>query len=108
MTELLIDAEASATRIAISAVVHHVGNDYFQRCVNTAVREHLKAGVFGWKPSVGNMLFETCPAPEPWRGQWAYRLRLTAPCADNSVNVIEFWLPQSDISLALKGNLKDN
>lgn len=99
--------EDAASKIAIRAIIHHVGAAYFERVVNTVKREMAKSGVFRWQPSIDNMLFETCPAPEPWVGQWAYKLRCTHLMDDNSVQVCEFWLPESQIELARQDKLTE-
>jgi hypothetical protein len=96
-----------AAKVFIRGIIHCVGPFYFERVVNTTKREMAKSGVFNWKPSLDNMLFEVGPAPEPWAGQWAFRLRCTHLMDDNSVQVCEFWLPESQLSLALADKLTD-
>lgn len=100
-------AEHEATKVAVRAIVHHVGPHYFERVVNTVRREMAKSGVFNWQPSIDNMLFETCPAPDPWRGQWCYKLRCVHDLGNGEILVNEFYLPESQIDLAKADKLTE-
>lgn len=107
MTLIIGNPEDAATKVLIRGIIHCVGSHYFERVVNTTRREMANSGVFNWKPSIDNMLFEVSAAPEPWVGQFAFRLRCTHLMEDNSVQVCEFWLPESQISLALADKLTE-
>lgn len=107
MSLIIGNAADEAAKVFIRGIIHCVGPFYFERVVNTTKREMAKSGVFNWKPSLDNMLFEVSPAPEPWVGQWAFRLRCTHLMDDNSVQVCEFWLPESQLALARADKLTD-
>lgn len=107
MTLIIGNPEDAATKVFISGIIHCVGAAYFERTVNTTKREMAKSGIFNWKPRFDNMLFEIAPAPEPWVGQWCFKMRHTHLCDDNSVQICEYYLPQSQLSLAMADKLSD-
>ncbi len=105
---IMIDADKAATKIYVDGIRHHVGQFFFDQCVNTVTKQMAQYGVFGWKPQIDNMLFEVVPMPEPWRGQWGYKWRCVHDFGDGQVQIFEFYLPQSEIASAHKGSLRDN
>ncbi len=105
---IIINADAAATKVYVDGIIHHVGNDFFERCVNKVKGELAQMGFFGWKPQIDNMLFEVVPAPDPWRGQWCYKWRCVHDLGGGQMQIFEFYLPQSQVALAHKGKLADN
>lgn len=107
MTFVIGNMKDAAAKIYISGIVHHTGPHYFERVVNTVKREMAKEGIFAWSPGVDNMLFEIVPAPEPWVGQWCYKLRCVHVYDSGQVQVCEFYLPQSQVELARADKLSE-
>lgn len=109
MSGLIIgNPDDAATKAFVAGIISCVGPYFFERCANTTKREMAKSGVFNWKPRHDNMLFEVTIAPEPWVGQWAFRLRCTHLMDDNSVQICDFFLPQSQREMARADKLSDS
>jgi hypothetical protein len=86
--------------VMIRAIQQLCGAAWLESCVTKTQSEFAKKGVFAWKMLDTNVLLDVAPAPEPYRGEWCYRLKTTHITPTGEVHVCEFYLPQSDIPLS--------
>ena len=86
--------------IMIRAVRELCGATWLETCETKARFEFAKKGVFVWKLLDTNTLLTVAPAPEPYVGEWCFRLHLTHITPAGQVHDCEFFLPQSDLPLS--------
>ena len=91
-----LQATARAGFVIMRAfMIDRFGEDYVTKVINAAKGQFAKQSVFGWEPDDGNMVIDVSPMPEPWRGEWGYRLRFTAILGSNDVVINQFYVPSS-------------
>lgn len=87
----------------VQALLFHTSAMWLETVEKKSQAEFAKKGVFGWELLDTNVLFDVVPAPNPWAGEWAYRVKTVAITEAGDVHVCEFYLPASQIGEAKSG-----
>lgn len=82
------------------AVKELCGAYFLEGCEQRSKLEFAKKGLLGWELKDTNILLDIIPMPEPWIGQWGYRLKIAEVQLSGDVHVCEFYMPQSEIPLS--------
>lgn len=82
----------------IAAIRELCGAAWLEGCETRTKAEFAKKGVFGWQLIDTNVILDVVPMPNPWVGQWGFRLKTANISPGGQVEVCEFYLPQSEIA----------
>ena len=83
--------------VMIKALKEICGAAWLEGCEERARQEMAKRGVLGWQMLDTNVLLDVVPMPQPWVGQWGYRLKCAHIERGGDVHVAEFYLPQCEL-----------
>lgn len=77
------------------------GADYLSKVTKQAKKQMAVWGDIAWSPSDANMTIDVSPMPDPWKGQWGYRIRFCS-LRDGDVCVAQFYVPQCSLPKVTK------
>ena len=97
LPENLQSSETAGFTIMRKFMAEMFGPEYIDKCMKVARPEFAKCGVFNWRPSDANIVADVSPMPQPWPGQWGFRLRFCAILPDGDAHVLQFYVPASTI-----------
>jgi hypothetical protein len=91
-----LQSTAKAGFIVMRAfMVDRFGEAYVTKLIRAAKESFVKQAIFGWEPDDGNTVVDVSPMPDPWRGQWGYRIRFCAVRSDDDITISQFYVPSS-------------
>ena len=105
LPENLQSSEKAGFEIMKSFILEMFGDAYLDKVVRKCREEFAKGGVIGWTPNDANTVVDVSPMPNPWVGQWGFRIRFAAIQGDGNALVNQFYVPQSTIPLFKKGQM---
>lgn len=82
------------------------GAEYIEKLIRRCKEEFAKGGVMSWQPSDANTIVDVSPMPEPWVGQWGFRIRMVAKTGIRETDILinQFYVPQSTIPMFKRGD----
>lgn len=84
--------------IMARAAAATIGQERWHQAINKARGFFASKGVLGWKPDDATTLLDVVPLPEPYNGQWGYRL--TFGCQKGKeMLVIKQFTPAAELGL---------
>ena len=103
--ENLIDDEKAPFVVMRDFMKEMFGAEYIEKVVRKSREEFAKGGVLGWQPTDANTVIDVSPMPEPWKGQWGFRIRMCAAVGGRADDMLinQFYVPASTIPLFRKG-----
>ncbi len=105
LPENLQSSEKAGFEVMKAFMVDAFGSSYLDSVSRKCREEFAKGGVLGWKPNDGNTVIDVSPMPDPWRGQWGFRIRFAAIESDGNTLVNQFYVPQSTIPMFRNGQM---
>jgi hypothetical protein len=84
--------------IMARAAAATIGQERWLQAINKAAGYFASKGVLGWRPDDATTLLDVCPLPEPYVGQWGYRLTFATQCGKEML-VIKQFTPASELGL---------
>jgi hypothetical protein len=84
--------------IMARAAAATIGQERWLQAINKARGYFASKGVIGWVPDDATTLLDVCPLPEPYTGQWGYRLSFACQ-KGKEVLVIKQFTPAQELGL---------
>lgn len=81
------------------------GESYLNKVLDVNLKAFASRGIFGWRPNDANIVMDVTPCPEPWVGDWGYRIRFCAWDAVGDIVINQFYVPSRQIPHLRSGNL---
>jgi hypothetical protein len=88
---------AGTLSIMARAACDTIGAERWQNALNKAWGIFASKGVIGWRPDDAATLMDVIPLPDPYVGQWGYRLQF-AHQVGKEMHVVKIIIPYSEIS----------
>lgn len=103
--ENLVNEQSAGFHIMRQFIIDVFGGSYLERLTQVAKAEFAKSAILNFTPSDANTVIDVSPMPDPWRGQWGYRIRFVSfyHVRDEPI-VLQFYVPQSTIPAFKKGD----
>jgi hypothetical protein len=92
------DALPVVGTLSIMARAAHdtIGAERWQGALNKARGYFASKGIIGWRPDDATTLMDVIPLPDPYVGQWGYRLQF-AHMSGKEVHVMKLLFPYQEI-----------
>lgn len=105
--ENLQSSEKAGFNVMRAFMLEMFGPAYTDKVLRMSRREFAKKGFLAWEPNDANIVADVSPMPEPWAGDWGYRLRFAAIEADGNVCVNQFYVPSKSVPAVRKGGFQE-
>lgn len=102
--ELKLDTNAPF-KIMRDCILALFGESYLNRILDINRTAFASQGIFAWRPNDANIVMDVTPMPEPWVGQWGYRLRFCSYDSTGDICINQFFVPARNLPGLKAGSL---